>query len=194
MVRSFHLPGQRDPLTFISAHYIVCNVSARASGAERTQQVDYVAEHLPSRAAILVRLLVKQLRTGALSRTELEVMSLLREGPRRITELAELEGIAQPTMTLLVKRLESKGWVTRGRVPEDGRVVIASLTDAGAAAQQQFRARFLAAMRSNLRELSDREVRALAAATQTLSAFVDDQQQRAGRTAAPGSSARGSER
>jgi DNA-binding MarR family transcriptional regulator len=156
--------------------------------------VDYIAEHLPARAAILVRLLVKQVRSREISRTEMEVLSILREGPRRITELAELEGIAQPTMTLLVKRLEDRGWVSRDRVQEDGRVVIASLTEVGREAQQRFRAQFLAAMRSDLHELSDDELRALAGATHTLSAFVDDQQQRLGRPAALTTSRRGSAR
>jgi DNA-binding MarR family transcriptional regulator len=146
----------------------------------RAEQVDYIAEHLPSRAAVLVRLLVKQVRTGEISRTEMEVLSILREGPRRITELTELEGIAQPTMTLLVKRLEEKGWVKRDGLPDDGRVVMISLTEAGGAAQQRFRAQFLLAMRTDLRELSDQQLQALAFATETLSSFVDDLQQRAG--------------
>src|SRR5437660_7754038 len=136
-----------------------------ANGPERAERVDYIAEHLPSRAAILVRLLVKQVRSREISRTEMEVLSILREGPRRITELAELEGVAQPTMTLLVKRLEERGWVSRNGVPGDGRVVIANLTEAGREAQQRFRARFLAAIRSDLEEPSDDEMRALAAAT-----------------------------
>lgn len=164
------------------------------NGTERAERVDFIAEHLPTRAAILVRLLVKQVRSREISRTEMEVLSILREGPRRITELAELEGIAQPTMTLLVKRLEDRGWVSRDGVPDDGRVVIASLTEAGSEAQQRFRAQFLAAMRSDLQELSDDELRALARATHTLSAFVDDQQQRSGRPAALTTSRRGSAR
>ncbi|MCW3067537.1 MAG: MarR family transcriptional regulator [Solirubrobacterales bacterium] len=148
---------------------------------ERGRRVDYIAEHLPSRAGVLVRLLVKQVRTGEISRTEMEVLSILREGPRRITELTDLEGIAQPTMTLLVKRLEEKGWVQRGGLPDDGRVVMISLTEAGGAAQQRFRAEFLAAMRTDLQELSDQQLTALSGATETLSSFVDDLQQRAGR-------------
>jgi len=148
---------------------------------ERAEQLDYVAEHLAPRAAILVRLLVRQVRSREISRTEMEVLSILTEGPRRITELTDLEGIAQPTMTLLVKRLHEKGWVKREGLPDDGRVVIISLTDAGAAAQQRFRAQFLQAMRSDLQELSDQELQALSAATETLSSFVDDLQQRTGR-------------
>jgi DNA-binding MarR family transcriptional regulator len=150
------------------------------SETERAEQLDYVAEHLPSRAAILVRLLVKQVRSREISRTEMEVLGILREGPRRITELVELEGVAQPTMTLLVKRLQEKGWVEREGLPDDGRVVIISITEAGSAAQQRFRAQFLAAMRADLQELSDQQLQELSGATETLGSFVDDLQQRAG--------------
>jgi DNA-binding MarR family transcriptional regulator len=151
---------------------------ATATETERSGQLDYVAENLLSRVAVLVRLLVRQVRSSEISRTEMEVLSILTEGPRRITELTDLEGIAQPTMTLLVKRLQEKGWVNREGLPDDGRVVLASLTEAGAAAQQRFRAQFLQAMRSDLQELSDQELQALSAATETLSSFVDDLQRR----------------
>src|SRR5277367_3567333 len=117
---------------------------------DREEQLDYVAEHLAPHAALLVRLLVKQVRSREISRTEMEVLSILTEGPRRITELAELEGVAQPTMTLLAKRLEEKGWVYRERLPADGRVVMIAITDAGGAARQRFRERFLGALRADL--------------------------------------------
>src|ERR1700683_2022423 len=173
----------RLPGPSIAESYIVCNMTkaSMSSQAGRVEQVDYVAEHLISRAAVLVRLLVKQVRSREISRTEMEVLSILTEGPRKITELTELEGIAQPTMTLLVKRLQEKGWVRREGLPEDGRVVMISLTKAGSAAQEKFRAQFLAALRADLRELSDRQLEELSAATETLSSFVDDLQQRAGR-------------
>jgi DNA-binding MarR family transcriptional regulator len=155
--------------------------TATVPEAGREEQIDYVAEHLLSRAAILVRLLVKQVHSREISRVEMEVLSTLREGPRRVTELAELGGVAQPTMTLLVTRLQDKGWVERECLPDDGRVVMVRITEAGDAAQQKFRAQFLAAMRTDLQELSDDQLRTLSAATETLISFVDDLQQRAGR-------------
>jgi DNA-binding MarR family transcriptional regulator len=145
------------------------------------EQVDYVAEHLLSRAALLVRLLVKQVRSQEISRTEMEVLSILVDGPRKITELTELAGIAQPTMTQLVKRLREKGWVRREGLPEDGRVVMISLTKAGGTAQEKFRAQFLAALRADLQELPDQQLEDLSAATETLGSFVDDLQRRTGR-------------
>ncbi len=84
-------------------------------------------------------------------------------------------------MTLLVKRLEEKGWVRREGLPEDGRVVMISLTKAGSTAQEKFRGQFLAALRADLQELSDQQLEELSAATETLSSFVDDLQRQAGR-------------
>ena len=59
------------------------------------------------------------------------MLRTLSAGPRRITELAELEGLAQPTMTVLVKRLEER---RLGRaqpaMQADGRVAVISLTGA----------------------------------------------------------------
>jgi DNA-binding MarR family transcriptional regulator len=155
-------------------------VSTSAS-SEREQQLDYVAEHLLSRAAVLVRLLVKQVRSKEVSRTEMQVLGLLDEGPRRITELTELEGTAQPTMTLLVKRLEKKGWVEREGLPDDGRVALISLTEAGRAAWRRFRAQFLAAMRADLQVLSEEQLGSLLDATETLGSFLDELQRRVGR-------------
>ncbi len=153
----------------------------KTSMPSQVEPVDYVAEHLLSRAALLVRLLVKQVRSKEISRTEMEALSILTEGPRKVTELTELTGIAQPTMTLLVKRLQEKGWVRREGLPDDGRVAMISLTKAGSTAQETFRAQFLAALRADLQGLTDQQLKELSAATETLSSFVDDLRQRAGR-------------
>jgi len=148
---------------------------------ERAEQVDYVAGHLISHAALLVRLLLKQVQNREISHTEGEVLRILSDGPRRITELAELEGVAQPTMTLLIKRLQESGWVQREGLPEDGRVVIVNITEAGRAAAEAFRAQFLAALRTDLADLPDEQLAALSAATETLGSFVDVLQQRVGK-------------
>jgi DNA-binding MarR family transcriptional regulator len=54
-----------------------------------------------------------------------------RTGPRRITDLAAIEGVAQPSMTALVTVLERAGLVERGQDPRDQRVVLVALTAAG---------------------------------------------------------------
>jgi DNA-binding MarR family transcriptional regulator len=144
--------------------------------AVRAELIDHVAEHLLPRAALLVRLLVKQVRSAEASRTEVEVLSMLADRSRRVTELAELEGVAQPTMTFVVKRLEDRGWVRREALPSDGRVAIISLTPAGRRAREHFRGRFVAAMRTDLEALPDERLRALATTTDVLSSFVGELQ------------------
>ena len=109
----------------------------------RSEQIDYVSAELLPRTALLTRLLFRDLG-GELSRTELGLLRTLSDGPRRITELAELEGLAQPTMTMLIKQLEQRRHVQRERRSEDGRVVLVDLTESGRAAlegyQEQIRA------------------------------------------------------
>ena len=137
------------------------------SQMDRAAGIEYVSGQLLPRAATLTRLLRREIR-GELSGVEPGVLNTLRDGPRRITELAELEGVTQPTMTVLVKRLEHRGLVTRERPPHDGRVVIVSLTDAGAAAFDQLRERAGAVLETHLEEMSDAQIATLAAATETL--------------------------
>ncbi len=141
------------------------------STQNRQAQIEHVSAHLVRRASLLLRLFARQVSTG-LSRTEAGLLSTLSGGPRRITALAELEGLAQPTMTLLVKRLEEQGLVTRKRQADDGRVVLVSLTEAGTAALAEYRARASAALRSYLAEMSDAQVETLAAAAEALDALI----------------------
>ena len=60
-----------------------------------------------------------------------------REGPRRLTALATKEGISQPSMTQLIQRLERQGLVTRLTDPDDGRVALVAITEAGHALLDQ---------------------------------------------------------
>ncbi|HKE81137.1 MAG TPA: MarR family transcriptional regulator [Solirubrobacteraceae bacterium] len=127
-----------------------------------------------------VRLLLRRTRSRV-SRSEAGVLAAVRGGPRRITELAEIEGVAQPTMTLLVKRLEERGWIARERDPDDGRVVLVSLTEAGVTAIEELRADYRGALREHMLAMSDEEVAALVTATtalQTLNEALQHGEQR----------------
>src|SRR2546427_12274690 len=106
----------------------------------RSAQIDFVSSELLPGAALLARLLFRQLGAD-LSRTELGLLRTLSDGPRRITELAELEGLAQPTMTILIKQLEQEGLVQRERRSDDGRVVLVDVTESGRAALDEYRER-----------------------------------------------------
>jgi DNA-binding MarR family transcriptional regulator len=143
----------------------------------RSDQIDYVSTQLLPGAGLLVRLLVRQLG-GELSRTEAGLLSTVSGGPRRITDLAELEGLAQPTMTSLVKQLEQRGLVRRDRQADDGRVVLVQLTDIGAAALEDYRASARELLGTYLAEIPDEQVEALAGATEALGQLVALVQQR----------------
>src|SRR3954462_1794738 len=79
--------------------------------------------------------LVRRLATfGDLSLTAAMVLARLdREGPVRLTELAVGEGLSQPGMTQLVKRLERDGLVRRQATADDRRGVLGAGTQAGSA-------------------------------------------------------------
>jgi len=69
----------------------------------------------------------------AISLTSLFTLATLdRTGPRRVTDLAVIQGVAQPSMTVLVTALERSGLVERRRDPADRRVALVALTAAGA--------------------------------------------------------------
>jgi DNA-binding MarR family transcriptional regulator len=134
---------------------------------DRSERIDQVSNQLLPAAALLTRLLVRQLG-GELSRTEIGLLSTLSGGSRRITELAELEGLAQPTMTSMVKQLEQQGLVRRERQTDDGRVVLVNLTQPGIVALANYRSRIRTILGTYLAEIPDEQVEALAAATEAL--------------------------
>ncbi len=146
--------------------------SGSSSTPERGEAIDLVAANLLGRANRLIRLLM---RTGQheLSRTEAGVLSTLTEGPRRITELAATEALAQPTVTQLVDKLEGRGLVNRGRSGEDGRVVLVAISPLGSEQLETLREEIRANMREALADLPDAELTELVHAADTLGALIE---------------------
>ncbi len=142
------------------------------SSPQRAEAIDLVASNLLGRANRLIRLLM---RSGAheLSRTEAGVLATLTDGPRRITELAATEALAQPTVTQLVDKLEGRGLVNRGRSGDDGRVVLVEITALGGEQLEALRAEIRANMREALAELPDTELTELVHAADTLGALIE---------------------
>jgi DNA-binding MarR family transcriptional regulator len=137
----------------------------------RSSQLDDIAEALPQRSAALSRLFLTR-SSVCVSRTEVGVLRNLREGPRRITELAAEERVTQPAITLLVNRLEERGWVKRVPDPSDGRAVLVSLTPVGEDVFERLRAEYRALLHDEMAMLDDTEVEALAAAVQILDRLI----------------------
>jgi DNA-binding MarR family transcriptional regulator len=132
-----------------------------------------LAAELDRRIAGLTRLL--RGRTGAgLSATALSTLRRVADGEAcRITELASAEAVAQPSMTALVGRLETRGLVRREPDPDDRRAVRVAITDAGreqVAAVRAARAELLGARIDRLDESSRA---ALAAVLPVLDSLLD---------------------
>ncbi len=70
---------------------------------------------------------------SGLSRTSASVLKYLFEnGPQRVTALATREQVAQPTMSVIAKRLVARGLVERRPDPEDRRATLVAITPLGA--------------------------------------------------------------
>jgi DNA-binding MarR family transcriptional regulator len=144
---------------------------------DRSRRIEYVSTQLLGRAQVLTRLLAKQVDSEP-SPTEAIMLNTLHDGPRRITDLAECDGLAQPTTTLLVKRLEEMGLVRRERQADDGRVVLVSLEPAGTQALEHFRVQFMARLRADLATTTtDEQIAALAIATEAIESLINVLQQ-----------------
>ncbi|WP_439936672.1 MarR family winged helix-turn-helix transcriptional regulator [Nocardia sp. N13] len=73
-------------------------------------------------------------REFGMSLTEYEVMVRLSERPgraMRMAQLADAMAHSRSRVTHTVARMEAVGYVTRGTTPEDGRGVVATMTEKG---------------------------------------------------------------
>lgn len=138
----------------------------------RDGRLDEIAEALPQRAAELSRLFLNHSSIG-ISRTEVGVLNALSNRPFRVTELAAREGVTQPASTLLVNRLEERGWVRRAADPADGRVVLVELTASGRAVFDRLRAEYRALLHEDMAMLPDTDFETLARAVEILDGLIE---------------------
>lgn len=148
-----------------------------APSLTRGRRLDEIAEALPQRAATLSRLFLTRSSIGV-SRIEAGVLNTLSVRPCRITELAAREGVTQPAITLLVNRLEERGWVDRTADRTDRRVVLVELTACGRSVFDQLRAEYRALLHEDMATLADREVETLAGAVEILDRLIERLEER----------------
>jgi DNA-binding MarR family transcriptional regulator len=134
--------------------------------------VDEIAEALPQRASSLSKLFLSR-TTVPLSRTEASVLGALSERPWRITELAARERITQPGITLLVNRLEQRGWAKRQVDSADRRVVLVKITPAGEEARARLRAEYRALFHEEMATLPDEDLCTLSRAIEILDGLIE---------------------
>lgn len=94
--------------------------------------------------------------------------TLDRTGPRRITDLAAVQGVTQPAMTTLVRLMEESGLVERRSDASDKRITLVYLTETGASYVRTRRQAGVQAFERLIGELTGDEVEALVAALPAL--------------------------
>jgi DNA-binding MarR family transcriptional regulator len=104
-----------------------------------------------------------------LSRTAASILKhLSEEGPQRVTTLASVEQVAQPTMSVIVKRLGTRGLVECRVDPADRRATLVGITPLGVdtlSARARLRSSWFA---SRLAGLDADDRRAVASAVEKL--------------------------
>jgi len=101
-----------------------------------SQRKAQLVDDILSLADTLFRLLLPTVPRGLLSlditmpQTKILILLYIR-GARRMSDIASELDVALPTATSLVDRLVEKQYVVRETLPEDRRVVLCHLSDAG---------------------------------------------------------------
>ena len=130
----------------------------------------------PSRLAIellvvsarFTRLAARETPT-AIPRALWRALAQLEElGPMRVSDLAAVDRVSQPTATNLVQKLVENGWAQRSTDPADGRAVLVSISDDGRAALAATRDAAAAALAPRLGRLDPNALRTLEAGVQAL--------------------------
>jgi len=121
----------------------------------------------------VVRVLTSAATTGELSLPAGSVLGrLVREGPRRLTELAVAERVSQPAMTQLVARLERDGLAGKHADDSDGRAVLVEITALGRRVVDQRRQERAQVVGDLLDALDEQDAAAIAAAAPALERLV----------------------
>ena len=130
---------------------------------------DALGEALYTLAAGIIRR-----RSRTLSLTALSTLATLEyTGPRRLTDLAVVEEITQPSMTSLVTQLEQLGLAERRRDRVDARVVLVAITHAGRQLIRKRRRAGAQALTELIDKLDEQDVTELNAALPALLRLVD---------------------
>jgi len=145
-----------------------------SAGADPDEQSLVSAAAVYGLLATLLRRIPRDISLTALA----TLSTLERAGAKRITELAALEGVTQPSMTTLIAGLEKAGLVERSGDPNDKRVSMVSLTSVGRDYIRRRRQTGSEAFVTLVSELPPDEAAALAAAVPALVRLreIDNQQ------------------
>lgn len=102
-------------------------MSARTQAPELTQGAAVYHNIVSIQRALRQRAGVGSLAPSSLS----ALWVIVKRTPLRLSELADVENVAAPTMSRIVASLEREGFVARTVDPEDGRAYLLSPTQKG---------------------------------------------------------------
>jgi DNA-binding MarR family transcriptional regulator len=134
--------------------------------------IDEFVRYFPQRAGRFSRVLTRTAHSD-FPRGMAQILASIEDGPRTVTQLADQEGIAQPTATNIIVRLEKLELAARRRGTDDGRKVLVELTPAGRKKLREMRARHSLALRRQLESLPEEELRELVRASEALQRLIE---------------------
>jgi DNA-binding MarR family transcriptional regulator len=121
------------------------------------------------------RFLDRQSRGDRLTRTQASVLaSVVRLGPIRLSELADIEGVNPTMLSRIVAKLEDAGLLRRRPDPADGRAVLVEATDLGRTEQRRLRAERTELLTARLAALPSAQATELLAALPALESLADE--------------------
>jgi len=134
-----------------------------------SSEVESLAEGLGGFSDRLKELLRRELLSAECTVTQARTLATLRsEGPLRLTDLAQLQQVTQPSMSILVARMEGRGLVQKRHDPDSPRATRVSITGTGRALLDELLARRSDVLRDRLEALSEEELESLSAALPAL--------------------------
>lgn len=84
-------------------------------------------------------MVLSQTENVDISASEARLLWKIGACPKTVSTLADEMGLTLPSVTVAVQKLQKKGYVSKERSKEDGRVVFASLTPKGSRMAQIYR-------------------------------------------------------
>ena len=132
-----------------------------------------VAGHLRMSVARLARLLRQQDESGLSPTLTAALVTISRDGPLTLGQLAARERVAPPSITKVVGKLEDRGLVERRVDESDRRVTRVEISPAGREQLEASRTRRTAWLATRLLDLPDDDLGRLVQALPVLDALAD---------------------
>ncbi|GLY64924.1 MarR family winged helix-turn-helix transcriptional regulator [Amycolatopsis taiwanensis] len=109
---------------------------------------------------------------------EVLLLELARTGPMIQAQLSDALGIEPPSVTLMTRKLEASGHISRTPAPADKRASIVELTDSGKALAERVKQMWCALAEETVAGLPARTVAELPGVLKTLAGNVDTKRSR----------------